>query len=273
MTLSPLIGPVAAPGLHVMSFNIRRPVRNVNPRSPDRWLYREPLVRRLLEDEQPAILGVQEAMPELFEAILAGLGPGYDYVGRGRKADGTGESCPLFYDADRLELLSWEQYALSDTPHEPGSVSWGNRVPRILVTATFRDTGTDTKFVAINTHLDNRSRRSRLRSADAIRNLACASRLPAVVLGDFNTDAGTKPYLAITAGAGLLDAWEATAENITPGWGTFPHYQAPKRGQKRIDWVLVTPGISVERAGINTTTYDGGWPSDHAPVQAVLRLG
>lgn len=272
MTVSPLIGPVPAPELHVMTFNIRRPVRNLKPRSPDRWSYREALVQRLLASERPTIVGIQEAMPEQYDAVQAGLGSGYDYVGRGRKADGTGESDPLFYDADRLELLDSEQFALSETPHTPGSTSWGNMVPRILISANFRDLATGTKFVAINTHWDHMSRKSRLQSANMVRNLAGTDSLPVVVLGDFNTDVGTKPYAALTRGGVLLDAWESADDHLSPEWGTFPHYRAPKLGRKRIDWVLATPSVSVLRAGINTTTYDGGWPSDHAPVQAVLRF-
>ncbi len=272
MTVSSMIGSVPAPGLHVMTFNIRRPVRNLTPRSPDRWSYREPLVRRLLAAERPSIVGIQEAMPEQYDAVRAGLGRNYDYVGRGRKADGTGESCPLFYDAGRLELLDWEQFALSDTPHTSGSSSWGNMVPRILVSATFRDTATDTTFRAMNTHWDHLSRGSRLQSANMVRNLAATRRTPVVVFGDFNTDVGTKPYLALTRGGVLLDTWETARSRTTPEWGTFPHYRAPKPGRKRIDWVLASPGVSVGRVGINTTTYDGGWPSDHTPVQAVLRF-
>ncbi|GAA1347015.1 endonuclease/exonuclease/phosphatase family protein [Arthrobacter roseus] len=272
MTVSPLVGPVAAPELHVMTFNIRRPVRNLKPRSPDRWAYREPLVRRLLAAERPTIVGIQEAMPEQYDAVRVGLGPGYDYVGRGRKADGTGESCPLFYDTERLKLLDSEQFALSETPHTPGSSSWGNMVPRILISANFRDIVTGTRFVAINTHWDHMSRTSRLLSANMVRNLAGTDSLPVVVLGDFNTDAGTKPYEALTRGGVLLDAWETAEDRLSPRWGTFPRYREPELGRKRIDWVLATPSVSVLRTGINTTTYDGGWPSDHAPVQAVLRF-
>lgn len=272
MTVSPLVGPVAAPDLHVMSFNIRRPVRSLAPRSPDRWSSREPLVRRLLADERPTIVGIQEAMPEQYDAVQTGLGSAYNFVGTGRRTDGTGESDPLFYDTERLELLDSEQFALSETPHTPGSTSWGNMVPRILISANFRDLATGMTFVAINTHWDHMSRKSRLLSANMVRNLAGTDSLPVVVLGDFNTDTGTKPYEALTRGGVLLDAWETADDHLSPKWGTFPHYREPQLGRKRIDWVLTTPTVSVLRTGVNTTTYDGGWPSDHAPVQAVLRF-
>ena len=78
---------------------------------------------------------MQEAVPDQASTIRTALGPSYRYVGRGHGLAGRGEGCPLFFDSDRLELLDWQQKALSDEPDTPGSTSWGNRVPRVVVTA------------------------------------------------------------------------------------------------------------------------------------------
>lgn len=268
-----LIGPVEPPGLHVMSFNIRRRMPHRSRRSPDRWRRREPLITRLLRAEQPALLGVQEAMPDQEDAVLHALGPRYRSLGYGRRPGKDGERSPLFYDSTRLELLEWRQRALSDTPDVPGSTGWGNWIPRVVVSAEFRDTATGQPFAAINTHLDHLSRASRLTSAGAIRRLALASDLPALVTGDFNTDTGSRPYREITAERGLADTWLVAEEKVTASWGSFPNYREPKVGAKRIDWILATPTFAVIRAAVNVTRFDGDWPSDHAPVQAVVRLG
>ncbi len=268
-----LIGPVEAPGLHVMSFNIRRRMPHLTRRSPDRWRRREPLIARLLTAERPALLGVQEAMPDQEDAVLDALGPPYRSLGYGRRPGQDGERSPLFYDSARLELLDWRQRALSDTPDVPGSTGWGNWIPRVVVSAEFRDTATGQRFLAINTHLDHISRTSRLTSARAIRRLALAADLPALITGDFNTDVGSGPYRAFTTDRRLTDTWLMAEERVTASWGSFPNYRAPKRGTKRIDWILATPTFAVLRAAINVTRYDEGWPSDHAPVQAVVRLG
>ena len=45
-------------------------------------------------------------------------------------------------------MLGWRQTALSDTPDVPGSTSWGNRTPRLVVDATFRDLATGIEFQA-----------------------------------------------------------------------------------------------------------------------------
>ena len=56
----PLVGPVPAPGLHVMTWNIRRPVPAALTRPADRWHHRAPRVRALLTSERPTVLCAQE---------------------------------------------------------------------------------------------------------------------------------------------------------------------------------------------------------------------
>lgn len=270
---TPLIGPVAAPDYHVMSFNIRRSMPHLFPGHRDSWAVRAPLVTRLLRDERPTLLGVQEALPIQLDAVQSGLGPSYTGIGHGRNADGLGEQCPLFYDRSRLSLLHWEQLALSETPTVPGSTSWGNRIPRIAVHAVFSDLGSGQELAVVNTHLDHLSKRSRLYSADTLRHLVQDTKLPGIVMGDFNVDAPSGAYDVLTAGGRLVDTWRAANRQLTEQWGTFPHYGKPQRGAKRIDWILATEDFRVQRAGINVTRYGGAWPSDHAPVQVVLTPG
>jgi endonuclease/exonuclease/phosphatase family metal-dependent hydrolase len=273
----PLLGPVAAPQLHVMSFNIRRRMPRLLPGNPDRWVRRRPLIARLLMSELPTILGVQEALADQAGFLRHTLGESYRSVGYGRNADMRGEGCPLFYDGRRLQLLRWEQTALSDTPAVAGSATWGNRVPRVLVDATFRDRETGLEFRALNTHFDHRSRNARIHSATQVRALVGSSPLPTVVTGDFNTSVGSLPYQAITArntpaDNTLVDTWDSAVDRVTDAWGTFPDYRPPRLDLKRIDWILATSAISVCRTGINIARFDGGWPSDHAPVQAIITV-
>lgn len=272
MTQTALIGQVGAPELHVMSFNIRRRMPHLTRQSPDDWSHRQWLVKQVLHVERPTLLGVQEALPEQVARVAASLGAGYRSIGRGRNADGSGEQCDLFYDAGRLQLIDWNQAALSDRHRAPGSTSWGNRVPRIVVSGTFRDRVTGTVFLAANTHFDHLSATSRRRSARFVRNLVARSGRPAVVMGDFNADVGGAAFLELTEGGRLRDTWAAAQTRVTEEWGTFPHYRDPVRGAKRIDWILVTREAEVLRAAINVTTYAGAWPSDHAPVQAEIRF-
>jgi len=268
----PLIGPTPPPELQVMSYNIRRRMTNLNPVLADRWPHRQPLLQQLLEDEHPSILGVQEALPAQADFVREALGERYRSIGHGREKNGRGEGCPIFFDRDRVRLIDFTQSMLSDTPDVQGSTTWGNRTPRVIVDATFADVATGVRFHFINSHFDNRSRTSRLRSADRLRDVALASGLPAIITGDFNTDAHSEVHTALLGDGRLVDAWDVAHTRITEVWGTFLDYRPPQHNHKRIDWILATPGITVEKVGINTTRYDKGWPSDHAAVQAVVRL-
>jgi|SRR5690554_2755952 len=269
---SPLIGAATPPDLHIMSWNIRRRMDGLAWRKADRWDVRAPALRTLLQTELPTMLCVQEALPSQASFVLESLGDTYRFVGHGRDAAQRGEGCPIFYDAARLELLEWNQAALSETPARPGSRSWGNIIPRTLVSARFRDRATSRTILAVNTHLDHLSSRSRLRSASAIRAVVAASRLPAVVTGDLNDGATSATLHALLSGGTLVDTWARARARASEEWGTFSNYRAPRRDGKRIDWMLATPDFQVTTAAINPRRYGGQWPSDHLPVQAVLTL-
>jgi endonuclease/exonuclease/phosphatase family metal-dependent hydrolase len=269
--VSALIGPVIAPDLHVMTFNVRRRLRRTWPPA-DSWHRRRPRLQSLLRDELPTLLGVQEALPDQADAISDALGDRYERIGRGRRADGAGEGCPVFFDAGRLELMDWSQTALSDRPHEPGSRTWGNLIPRIVVRAVFRDRETRTRFAVFNTHLDPFSRRSRARGAAHVRGLVQAAALPALVTGDLNDRPGTTALDELFADDVLRDAWTSAERRLTSEWGTFGGYRRPRAGTGRIDWIAATAEVRVRGIGINTRRALGGWPSDHLPVQAIVQL-
>ena len=272
MSHTALIGQIRPPGLHVMSFNIRRRGGLLGSRRLDRWTDRRWLVRELLQTEQPTVVGVQEALPDQAAWVLDSLGPDYRSVGRGRSADGSDEGIPILYDSRRLELLGWNQLALSDTPHQPGSRSWGNIIPRAVVTAEFSDQRTGARFTAINTHLDHLSPRSRLQSAHMLGALTAAQPGPVVLTADANCRAGSPPYDALTREGGLRDSWSTAEHRLTEEWATYSSYRPPRTGGRRIDWILVSADITVHAAGINAARSGGRAASDHEPVHAALTI-
>ncbi|MET2011173.1 endonuclease/exonuclease/phosphatase family protein [Microbacterium chocolatum] len=274
----PVIGPVPAPGIHVMTFNIRR--RSSRPGGPvaDRWERRRALVAELLRTERPAVVGIQEAMPDQADAVGLALGETYRRLGRGREREGRGEGCPIFVDTARFDILAHRQEALSETPEVAGSRGWFAAAPRTAVVATLRDRVTGAVCEVINTHFDHVSPLARVRSAEQIRRMVIAGGRPAVVLGDLNAGAGSRPLRVLLGDGVLSDAWTRAAERRTPEWGTRPNYRRPRPDGRRIDWLLVGggsrdgEGIEVDVAAINGEAVRGRWPSDHLPVQAVLRL-
>ncbi|CAD5140117.1 Metal-dependent hydrolase, endonuclease/exonuclease/phosphatase family [Microbacterium sp. Nx66] len=268
---APLLGSPSTTELHVMTLNIRRDLGALAWPPADRWSVRRPRLTALLRAERPEVLGVQEALPAQAAEVSAALGPSFHRVGHGRLAGPRGEGCPLFYDADRLELGGWRQVALSRTPDRPGSRSWLSVSPRVVVEASFRDRRTGAALTVLNTHLDAFSLWARLRQAQAVHDVAAAAESPVVLVGDFNAPAGTAPWRALEADDVLRDSWTAAVSRRTPAWRTFAGYRSPRRG-RRIDGILTFPALPVRRAGINARQYGGGWPSDHLAVQALIDL-
>lgn len=272
-----LIGAPEHDRLHVMSFNVRLDrTASTQPGDPDHWPERRPLLIDLLEREQPTLLGVQEAMYGQLSALEEAL-PRHGMIGYGRHGGSNDEHAAILYDRTRFEVLGWDQFWLSDTPRVIGSATWGNTVTRVVVRARLRDLVTGRELTMVNTHFDHESEPARQRSAQAVIDLlqdGAPEGEPAIVTGDFNCAArGSAAYSALVTAGPLVDTWDVADQQLTPAWGTFPDYRDPVEGGERIDWLLTTPGTTVLSAAINTTPgAEGRFPSDHAPVQALLTL-
>jgi len=263
---------VEAPDLHVMSFNIRRRFDRVTWPPADRWPMRKQRLRTFLGANRPHVLGAQEAMPDQAQWVQEALGTSYGRIGLGRGRAQEGEGTPLFFDRDRVEVEEWEQVALSDTPAVPGSTGWGNTIPRIAVIAHLRDRATGARFTFVNTHFDAFSRRARRRSATWLHDLVAARTSPLLFTADINAHVRSTELSGMFADGLLVDTWSYTPTRRTAEWGTFNNYRRPRLGARRIDAILATPDVGVRAVGIDPRPTGTQWPSDHLPVQAVVRI-
>src|SRR5699024_9305627 len=253
----PLIGAASPDQLHVMTFNLRFDGSDTTAAGdPDHWPDRRPHLVELLEQEQPTLLGVQEALFSQLPALREAL-PGHEMIGFGRDGGSAGEHAAILYDPERLRVRERDQFWLSDTPDRIGavtrghsdtpdrigSVTWGHTVTRIAVWARLEDLATGRELAMLNTHFDHESAPARLRSAQMLIDLVEGGRLdrvPTLITGDFNSAAhASGAYRALVTDGPFADTWEKAAEQLTPAWGTFPDYQEPVEGGERIDWVLV----------------------------------
>lgn len=250
-----------------MTFNLRY----AGPDGPHAWSERRPLVRALLSHERPDLIGTQEGLADQLDDIGADLGAEYGYVGTGREGGRRGEFTAIFYRVGRLALERHGVYWLSGTPEVVGSNTWGGHCVRMVTWARFLDTVTGERFHAVNTHLDHVSEDARQRSAALIRERIAALEpaLPVVLTGDFNADADSPTYRSLTAD--LADVW-TVARRRGPDYSTWHGFGPVVAGGPRIDWILVTPGTTVETAAVNLFRVGDRFPSDHLPVQARLRL-
>ena len=269
-----MTAPTADPqgaSVRVVTFNLRRDLGGFSVQRADRWSERRGRVESFLRAEHPDVLATQEVLPEQARFVRSALGDSYRCLGRGRARNGAGEGCPVFYNTERLELLTWRQTMLSNTPERAGSRLRGAVFPRVVVSASFRDRSNGSRVRILNTHLDPLCRRTRLRSAALIRAQVRSSTEPTVLTGDLNDGPDSATVAALLEDGVLRDAWQAARRRVTPEYATFARYRSPRLG-RRIDWIMTTPDIGVESIAIHADQIDGGWPSDHLPVQAALLL-
>jgi len=257
--------------LRVMSFNIRYGSADDGTNS---WPLRHGLVMDVVEEFEPDVLGLQEALRFQLDEIEAEY-PHLGEVGVGRDDGETrGEYSAILYDRERLRLVEQGTFWLSDTPERIASTSWGNSITRICTWARFEDREAGGGFHVFNTHWDHRSQPSRERSAllilERIREVVAGG--PVLVLGDFNAGEGNPAFRTLVTDGELKLA--DSFRRLHPAQvqaGTFNGFEGTSDGEK-IDALLFSPHWQVLEAEIVRDNRDGRYPSDHFPVSAVVAV-
>lgn len=252
--------------VRVMTYNIR-----FNQPTDTMWELRRGCLSSTVRFHQPTVLGVQEGQLHQLMDLETTL-DGYERIGLGRRAGG-GEFNALLYRTGRLELLEKNTFWLSETPDDPGSQGWDASYLRTATWARFRDRLTHDVFVVLNTHFDNDGDTARVESARLIRGRidAIAGAAPRVVIGDLNARPDDRPVQMLTGADSLLH--DAMPASETPHHGpasTFNGFRPRVLPDRRIDYVLTSPGVRVLRHAHLPDTCGDGFPSDHLPVVADL---
>ena len=255
--------------LRVMAFNLRY---KGGDKAPNDWASRLPVAVEQIQLERPDLIGTQEGLYSQLVDLEREL-EGYRWVGQGREGGSHGEFMAIFYRVDRLELLEFDHYWLSDTPEVVGSKSWGNGVVRMTTWARFLDHETGEKFVHVNTHFDHRVEEARVKSAELMaKRVERFGRRRVILTGDFNCTGGASDaWRALVEDGPYEDSWDTAAER-GPSLNTFHGWGPPQEGARRIDWILHRGALSTLSTKVCTYGRDGIWPSDHFPVLAVFSL-
>ena len=137
--------------LKVMSFNIRYSSGDDGANS---WDNRKQAVPAMFADQQPTVLGVQEARLDQ-KTYMDENCAGYKSIGVGR-TDGqnAGEFMAIYYLDDAVKLEKWGTFWLSDTPDTP-SIGWDASTYRTATWAVFTHYKSGRKFFYVNTHIDH----------------------------------------------------------------------------------------------------------------------
>ncbi len=265
-----------AEDVKVMSFNIRLGSANDKENS---WPHRKEFLVETIKAFDPDLLGTQETEKSQKDFLDEQL-KGYTSLGVGR-VDGKdkGEMMALYYKTARFNQLDGGHFWLSETPEIVGSKSWDSSLPRMVTWVKLQDNlqpnGPPLWF--FNTHFDHLGKVARAESAKLIRQRI--AELPqgaaVIVTGDFNASEGSEPYQNLFAekeGSQLLkDTFRLAHPGRLKQEGTFNKFDPNSRDGARIDWIAVTDALSVESARINYVSKEGRVPSDHFPIEVVLK--
>jgi endonuclease/exonuclease/phosphatase family metal-dependent hydrolase len=256
---TPTAGRYRPGNVRVASFNVR------NGRAFDGW-HSWPFRRRALLEAVRSldadVVGLQEPFRFQLRWLTRRLGD-HDVVGAGRNDGRRGEHTAILVRRSTGEVVEHRTRWYGDRPDHPGERLPGARVPRTATTALVQ-LSDGTRMQVTCTHLDERDAGRRRRSLEQLLGWLAASEHPQVLLGDFNAEVAD-PLLSLAAEAGFRQA-------LAPDAGGTNHDFTGRTDGRRLDHILVGPGVAVVDSGVAHPRPGGRLPSDHWPVWADLEL-
>ncbi|MDN4070050.1 endonuclease/exonuclease/phosphatase family protein [Paenibacillus sp. FSL R5-0407] len=260
----------ASQQLKIMTFNIR----NRSGTGDIAWVNRRSLVIRAIESFGPDLLGMQEGYRDQIQDILEGLPVPYGSVGISRYGNTEDEYNNILYRSDKLRIVDWGQFWLSDAPDLPGSLSkHETKYPRICTWAKFRMLNEgEAAFYYFNTHLglteEARSQGINI-VLDRIQRYVDDPEIPLFLGGDFNMEETSSLFKRIEE-ANLQDTWAALGHSYIHD-GTYNNFEST-RNLEHIDWIFQRNCTALQAIEINDYHENGRYPSDHFPVQLTVEI-
>lgn len=252
-----------ADDIKVMSFNVRYGKADDGQNS---WENRKTAVAAMLNDQAPAVFGIQEALDFQLSYITENC-PQYAFVGVGRE-DGVslGEHMSVFYDTNLIELEDWGTYWLSETP-DTVSKGWDAQCYRTATWTLLKVKETGRQFYFVNTHLDHVGVEARKNGLALIVDRISAMNpdgFPMLLTGDFNVTPDN-PCLV------ELDKIMKSARVFAEDSDDTPSYNGWGEPKAVIDYIYYSGFGKCTDFKVVTNSYaEKPYVSDHFPVVATL---
>ena len=250
--------------VNAMTFNIRYDNKDDGK---NRFDGRKAIIKKFFGENKPDVIGFQEVEDNQRRWLIDNL-EDYTVLGMGRNADYSGESVSIAYRKDKFDIVSFEQYWLSDTPYVPGSKYKIDQspCPRISVQATLVD-HSGNLFTFANTHLDHWGVHARVCGASLLISKLLQSRHPFILTGDFNEFPDGKAIKEILGNKGVHDL----TRTISKHTATYHGYGAVKKDCK-IDYIFSSGKAVKETLKMHTECEGGIYLSDHYPISVDVEL-
>lgn len=231
---------------------------------PRFWKNRRECCFAAIEKRDPDVICLQECHNDQLADFRERF-PGHDCVHGNSFASEEYPENAVFYRRGLYENRGAGAWHLSETPHIPGSVSWGTKCVRMVNWVLLRGPGGLVRVV--NTHFDHISQLARDNAARMIDEDAAAwsASLPQILTGDLNCDP-ENPAIRSLAAAGWIDTMpekDAFLPTLHDFIGTAWHQDLGICGKGRMDYIFVR-GITPLRNAAIIRDHDGEiYPSDH----------
>jgi alpha-1,2-mannosidase, putative len=260
--------------IKVMSFNIRY---DTSSDGANQWKYRKDQVGKMLKEQAPDIIGLQEVLNNQLEDLKERL-PEYKTIGVGR-TDGKkeGEYSPLFYKEERFTEEESGTFWLSEKPTKIGKKGWDASHPRIATWAILKDKISNQCFFILSTHFDHKGKTVRKESAKLILSKVeeYANGLPAIIMGDLNVTPDSDAYSILTNKNNDCYFYDSRiyAQKNNGKEGTNHNFGVVEDAErKRIDYIFINNQLSALKYLVLPDGDEKSFYSDHSPILTTLSL-
>ena len=221
-----------------------------------------------IKENSPDIIGFQEANGNMREWLVGALDE-YVVLGCGRNEDNSGEACSVAFKKNGFELISYETFWLSSSPHVAGSRYGEDQsgCPRVASAFVLKHREGGAPFLFINTHLDHKGSVARLLGSVQLLQYISDKGLPTILTGDFNALPDAREIQVITENpvCGLVDLTDKVGGTFH-GFGRFTDSE-----MKKIDYIFSNMiAYPEESFAVEDNGVDGLYISDHRPVYAFV---
>lgn len=248
----------------IISFNIRNSSA-VAEDGPHAWQYRKEAVVRMIRQEAPDIVGLQEALPDQVAYLDSALADTYSRYGVPRD-DGKekGEMMAVYYKSNRYGTIYTNTIWLSPTPQTP-SVGWDGACKRTASIVILKNLKSGHLFTYVNTHLDHVGKEARAEGLKLIANSTAKNlATPVFVGGDFNTSMRDAIYSNLYQSGFKAARSDAP---VTDNKMTYTGYG--KSTPSTIDHIFYRKATPVSFQTLDAN-YGVPYISDHYPVKAIF---
>lgn len=255
----------------IMTFNLRVDVST----DPFVWEDRKDWIVQTIEKYQPDCIGTQEANIPMLAWLEYRLQESYEVYGVNRTTSTeVGEFSAIFVKSSIFTIGKKGSFMLSETPDVTGSMGWDAHCARIcswVELIPLCEVKPVLRF--FNTHLDHMGEQARIEGLkliqDVIKEKDGENPLPVLLTGDFNDGPDSETLKAV---ADMESCYAEKTEEEQKNTLTFHAYHGGAAGTP-IDYIFADKGARLSATSIIRDSFDGGFPSDHYPVMADVKVG